>query len=139
MPSRTPLLIVDAMNVIGTRPDGWWRDPNAAKCRLVGRLQRLAAVRPGRIEVVIDGRPVREMPAGEYDGVLVHYAGHSAPNAADDHIVALVSDRPKGVTVVTSDRELRRRVEALGARVEGATWLLDRIDQAEHPGPLPEP
>jgi hypothetical protein len=66
-----PHLIVDAMNVIGSRPDGWWRDRDGAVRRLAGRLQRLAAATGRPITLVADGRPIRDLPGGEHGGVTV--------------------------------------------------------------------
>lgn len=123
-------LLVDAMNVIGSRPDGWWRDRDGAARAFVERLQRLARQRGDEIVVVLDGRPSEQLPEGEHDGVLVLYAERAGPDAADDRIVTLVAsaERPGELRVVTSDRELRRRVGELGATVAGATELLERLD-----------
>jgi hypothetical protein len=117
--------IVDGMNGIGSRPDGWWRDRDGAVRRLVASLQLLD---DARYAVVFDGRALPDLPEGVHGGVLVAYARRGGANAADDRIVDEVSlDRdPASLTVVTSDAELRRRVEDLGARVEGAGALLSR-------------
>jgi hypothetical protein len=110
------LVIVDAANVVGSVPDGWWRDRRGAAERLRDRLA--ADGLPGRpgpadIVLVVEGaaRGVEPVP-----GVRVE----SAPGSGDDHIVGLVAragDRPR--LVVTADRELRRRVTELGAEVTG--------------------
>ncbi|MER6621267.1 NTP pyrophosphohydrolase [Streptomyces sp. NPDC000931] len=110
------LVIVDAANVVGSVPDGWWRDRRGAAERLRDRLA--ADGLPGRsgpveIVLVVEGaaRGVESVP-----GVRVE----SAPGSGDDHVVALAAgaaDRP--VLVVTADRELRRRVTAVGAEVAG--------------------
>ncbi|GIU89824.1 MAG: RNA-binding protein [Acidimicrobiia bacterium] len=115
------------MNVIGSRPDGWWRDRDGAARRLVGALQARASRTGARIAVVFDGRPLPDLPEGVHDGVLVAYARRGGRDAADDRIVEEVArDRdPGSLTVVTSDRGLRARVEALGARVAGASAVLD--------------
>ena len=79
------MLLVDAMNVRGAVPDGWWRDPDAALCRLVDAI---AAHRWNAwVVVVADGRPVAGLPAGTRGDVELRYAGHNAPDAADDLIV----------------------------------------------------
>lgn len=114
--TTAPLVIVDAANVVGSVPDGWWRDRRGAAERLRDRLASDGL--PGRrgpveIVLVVEGaaRGVESVP-----GVRVE----SAPGSGDDHLVALVDgagDRP--VLVVTADRELRRRVTALGADVTG--------------------
>jgi predicted RNA-binding protein with PIN domain len=125
------VLVVDGMNVIGSRPDGWWRDRDGAVRRLLGRLQALAGRDGESILLVLDGRPLGDVPEGEHDGVEVRYAARRGPNAADDRIVELVDAHadPPALTVVTSDRTLRRRVEDLGASVVGAGSLLERLDQ----------
>jgi predicted RNA-binding protein with PIN domain len=115
------------MNVIGSRPDGWWRDRDGAARRLVATLQERAHRTGDRIAVVLDGRPLEDLPEGVHDDVLVAYATRPGRDAADDRIVDEVArDRdPASLTVVTSDRALAARVQAFGARVEGATSVLD--------------
>ncbi|MBY8338938.1 NTP pyrophosphohydrolase [Streptomyces spinosirectus] len=110
------LLIVDAANVVGSVPDGWWRDRRGAAERLRDRLA--ADGLPGHdgpveIVLVVEGaaRGVESVP-----GVRVE----PAPGSGDDRMVELVAgagERP--VLVVTADRELRRRVQDLGAEVAG--------------------
>ena len=123
-------LVVDAMNVIGTRPDGWWRDRPGAARRLIGALQTFAARRGDQIAVVLDGRPLPDFPEGVHDGVLVAYARRGGRDAADDRIVEEVGrDRdPPSLVVVTSDQGLQSRVHALGARTEGASQLLSDLE-----------
>ena len=130
-------LIIDAMNVIGARPTGWWRDRDAAALRLVARLQALVAATGGEVTVVLDGRPVAGLPEGGHAGVTVLYAKRKGRNAADDRIVDVVrrDARPRSLDVVTSDRELVSRVRALGASTSGATGLLRRLDRLESDGP----
>jgi predicted RNA-binding protein with PIN domain len=123
-------VIVDGMNVIGSRPDGWWRDRDGAARRLVHQLQALARSSPDeRFAVVLDGRPLPDLPEGVHDGVLVAYARRSGRDAADDRIVDEVQrdPDPSSLTVVTSDANLRDRVRALGATAEGAGTLLARL------------
>jgi predicted RNA-binding protein with PIN domain len=122
--------IVDGMNVIGSRPDGWWRDRDGAVRRLVEELQTRSHSDDGepveRYAVVFDGRPLPDLPEGEQGGVLVAYARRGGANAADDRIVEEVEhDRdPTTLTVVTSDATLRARVSSLGATVIGAgQWV----------------
>lgn len=126
-PEARPRIVVDAMNVIGSRPDGWWRDRDGAARRLVRTLRARASRTGERIAVVLDGRPLPDLPEGVHGGVLVAYAKRGGRDAADDRIVEEVArDRdPGSLTVVTSDRGLRARVEALGARVVGASAVLD--------------
>ena len=124
-------LVVDGMNVIGARPDGWWRDRDAAVRRLVERLQELATAAGDEITAVFDGRPVPGLPEGEHGGVHVLYAGRSGPDAADDRIAEVVAAEadPGSLTVVTSDRALRARVEGAGAAAAGVSTLLRRLDE----------
>jgi predicted RNA-binding protein with PIN domain len=123
-------VIVDGNNVIGSRPDGWWRDRPGAARRLIASLQALAARSDDRISVVLDGKPLPDVPEGVHQGVLVAYATRAGRDAADDRIVAEVErDRdPGSLVIVTSDRGLADRVRALGAAVEGAGSLLARLD-----------
>jgi len=122
-------LIVDGNNVIGSIPDGWWRDRAGAARRLIASLQDLARVGGDRICVVFDGQPVSDIPEGVHRGVLVAYATRLGRDAADDRIVHEVAadHDPASLVVVTSDRALAERVRALGATVEGVATLLDRI------------
>jgi hypothetical protein len=110
------LVIVDGANVVGSVPDGWWRDRRGA----AERLRDLLAARglpghdgPVEVVLVVEGaaRGVASVP-----GVRVE----SAPGSGDDHMVDLVA-RSSGRRrlVVTADRELRRRVTELGAEVTG--------------------
>lgn len=114
------------MNVIGSRPDGWWRDRDGAVRRLLAALQELAATSGDEVTLVLDGRPLADVAEGDHGAVAVFYATRRGPNAADDRIVELVraDAEPDSLTVVTSDRELRRRVRELGASVEGARSVL---------------
>jgi hypothetical protein len=114
------LLIVDAANVVGSKPDGWWRDRAGAAARLRDGLVDLnvtgLADLPGPLEVVlvVEGR-ARDVPGVE--GVRVV----GAPGSGDDTIVDLVAAEGAGrrVVVVTADRGLRERVTTLGAEIRG--------------------
>ncbi|UED87067.1 NTP pyrophosphohydrolase [Streptomyces profundus] len=117
---RTPLLLVDGANVVGSVPDGWWRDRRGAAERLRDRLRGY----PEAVEVVlvVEGaaRGVASVP-----GVRVE----SAPGSGDDLMVELVRAEASGrpCLVVTADRELRERVRALGAETLGPRQLLERV------------
>src|SRR2546427_12363037 len=89
-PEAKRRLIVDGNNVIGSRPDGWWRDRDGAAHRMLASLQTLARRTGDRISVVLDGRPLADVPEGVHDGVLVAYATRRGRDAADDRIVAEV-------------------------------------------------
>jgi uncharacterized protein YaiI (UPF0178 family) len=103
--------IVDGMNVIGSRPTGWWRDRRGAMRALVEELRELAE--RDEVTVVFDGRPF-EIDGGPVD---VRFASRSGRDAADDDIAALAGE---GDTVVTSDARLAERSRARGAEVVGA-------------------
>ena len=103
--------LVDGNNVMGSRPDGWWRDRGAAMQRVVNELDEHARATGDEVEVVFDGR-ARDLQATH---VTVAFAPH-----ADDAIAARAAP---GITVVTSDRELRDRVRSVGAAVAGARTL----------------
>lgn len=124
------MLIVDGNNVMGTTPDGWWRDRPAAVRRLLARLQCYAGSSGLRIVLVLDV-PQPDLPVGDHAGVEVRYPSRGGRNAADEHIVALVPDLgPAPVEVVTSDRALATEVLGLGAPVIGAREFLIRLEQA---------
>lgn len=120
-------LVVDAMNVVGSRPDGWWHDRRAALLALVDAVRAAAAeLDAERITVVCDGRGDDE-PVGP-DGVEVLWAG-GGPDAADDRIVRLLEQADDTAVVVTADRRLRDRVRALGADVEGPRGFRAHLDR----------
>jgi hypothetical protein len=134
------VLVVDGANVVGSRPDGWWKDRAGANARLRDGLAGLAARNEGvrgvppelaafdrcypEIVLVVEGaaRPVADE---QVEGVRVV----AAPGSGDDHIVDLVRrpDPDTGYLVVTADRELRARCREAGAHVTGPRWLTDRI------------
>ncbi len=116
------------MNVIGSRPDGWWRDRPGAMRRLVEALERFAATTGDQVTVVFDGSgfPLET-------GVEVRFAAGGGPNAADRGIVELLrSDREAAAasTVVTSDRALADAARATGAQVVGSADFRRRLDGA---------
>lgn len=119
-----PVIVVDAANVIGSRPDGWWRDRAGAAVRLTERVR--TAVREGRVDppvtLVLEGRARAGVAESEADRVgVVHAAGEG-----DDTIVTIV-ESSRGAVVVTADRGLAERVRAVGAEVVGPSWLLGRL------------
>jgi nicotinic acid mononucleotide adenylyltransferase/predicted RNA-binding protein with PIN domain len=130
VPDARRRLLIDGNNVVGSKPDGWWRDRAGATRRLVASLQSLAARTGDEVTVVFDGRPVADLAEGRHDGVRVAYARRAGRDAGDDRIVEEVSadDDPGSLTVVTSDRELSQRVRALGAEVEGAGALTRELE-----------
>ncbi len=121
------MVVVDGNNVMGSRPDGWWKDRAGAAKRLVEQLGDWAGQASEDVLVVFDGAEPPAMPAP--DRVEVRFARRRGPDAADDDIAALVAsaDDPARLKVVTSDAELTRRVREHGADVAGARWLLDQL------------
>lgn len=118
-PSQT--LLVDGLNLLGARPDGWWRDRPRAMARLVGRLDRIAEELPAEVVVVFDGREHQRVREAESERVGVRFAP-GGPDAADKVIAAMVRSHPapEGVLVVSSDKRLRNAVKAAGGRSVGA-------------------
>ncbi|WP_235737588.1 hypothetical protein [Nocardioides alcanivorans] len=119
------VLVVDAANVVGSRPDGWWKDRAGAARRLHEGL--MTADTPyDEIVLVLEGAGKGGVKAGRDAHVhTVHAKG-----SGDDEIVArarAAAEAGSRVTVVTADRFLRSRVEGLGAMTLGPAWLLDRL------------
>jgi hypothetical protein len=135
-------VVVDAANVVGSRPDGWWRDRAGAARRLLADLAPLAAdgipdaALPDnlpraalshwwpRVVVVVEGAARSVAHDRSPPGLVVV----AASGSGDDRIVDAVTEVPETPTrapvlVVTADRELRRRVEQAGAAVTGPGWL----------------
>ncbi len=123
------ILIVDGNNVIGARPDGWWRDRPAAAARLLDRLACYAAATGLEVALVLDGPPT---DIGHVNGVRVLFATRRGRDAADDRIRELLAAAPAAseVEVVTSDRALASDAAAAGATVVGAGAFLARLDAA---------
>jgi 8-oxo-dGTP diphosphatase len=131
-----PVVVVDAANVVGSVPDGWWKDRAGATERMLGKLARL--VRGGLPSqalgltadvwfpewmVVVEGQARRAAADGEVTLVRAEASGDDTI-AAEAH--RLVSEGCL-VTVVTSDRGLADRVAGAGATVVGTRWLIDRF------------
>src|SRR5271163_1727139 len=102
------------MNVIGRRPDGWWKDRGRAMAALVERLDQWASDQGDGVTVVF------ERPTVITSSVIeIAYAPKAAANSADDEIARLVVKQETAyeIRVVTSDRTLADRVRRLGASV----------------------
>jgi 8-oxo-dGTP diphosphatase len=147
-------IVVDVANVMGSRPDGWWRDRAGAAVRLHDQIARLAASggaslpgapaaseaspageaqRPGFV-MVLEGAAraaADRLAAAERDGTDPVAPGEvrvvRARGSGDDAIVALVRELPGRRVVVTADRELRERSRAAGAEIIGPGWLLGQL------------
>jgi uncharacterized protein YaiI (UPF0178 family) len=118
---------VDGMNVIGTRPDGWWQDRDAAMLRLVDLLERWAAIENEDVVVVFE-RPPR--PPIRSTVIEVAHAPRPGRDAADHEIIRRLSLEPAPglVRVVTSDHWLADRASAAGAGVHGADMFRSLLD-----------
>jgi uncharacterized protein YaiI (UPF0178 family) len=116
------------MNVIGSRPDGWWRDRAAAIERLAAQLERWAAASGERVTVVLERQPRRVLPA---ELVEVTWASEPGRDAADREIVRRLGEwlGDGEVTVVTSDRELAGQVREAGAAVEPSARFRARLEE----------
>ncbi|MHA7986321.1 NUDIX domain-containing protein [Rathayibacter sp. CAU 1779] len=139
---RDPVVVVDAANVVGSRPDGWWRDRAGAAARLLDRLSALdEAGWPSdvlglphdrwwpRVVVVLEGEAKR-MPDHEHpNSVTVVRAETDGDSAIVDHVASL--SRPDQAIVVTADRGLADRVTALGASTASPGRLLRALDALE--------
>lgn len=118
------MLVIDAANVIGSRPTGWWRDrPGAARdfterVRATITAERLAPP----VTIVLEGQARAGVDKADGDGVAVVHA----PGEGDDTIAAIALGN-RNVVVVTADRALAERVRAAEAEVVGPNWLLDRL------------
>jgi 8-oxo-dGTP diphosphatase len=139
---RPLTIIVDAANVMGSRPDGWWRDRAGAALRLRDELASLAARGIAGLPAAVDGPALERwfpdfvlVVEGAARGVATGANGSSggrvrvvaAPGSGDDVIAALAGETPGRRLVVTADRELRGRCTAAGASVTGPSWLLGLV------------
>lgn len=111
--------LIDGMNVIGTRPDAWWRDRHAAMTRLVDMLERWAATTGADVTVVFEYPP---RPPIRSSVIEVAHAPKAKRDSADNEIVRLLLTdiEPGAVRVVTSDSALAIRAHAAGASVESS-------------------
>jgi hypothetical protein len=120
------MLVVDAANVIGSRPTGWWRDRPGAARVFVERLHH--AVGAGRltepIVVVLEGKARDGVEPGVADGVTVIHA----PRGGDDMLLEVIAGAAAPVSLVSADRALNEKARDLGADVVRPGWLLDRLD-----------
>jgi hypothetical protein len=119
------VLIVDGANVVGSRPDGWWKDRAGAAQRLHEKLV-VADLSYDDVVLVLEGAAKGGVPAGR-DG---HLRTAHAKGSGDDEIVAQVTaavGRGDVATVITADRMLQSRVTAAGGTSLSPSWLLDHL------------
>ncbi len=121
--------IVDGNNVMGARPDGWWRD-RAAAAKLAAHIDAFARDAGEPVALFFDGRP-RDLGLPGDTPLETRFAPKPGRNAADHAIAERVEADadPGSIRVVTSDRELADRVRAAGAGVEGAGRFRGRLDE----------
>lgn len=120
------MLLVDAANVVGSRPTGWWKDRAGAAERFVEQVRASTNAErlTGPVIVVLEGQARRGVGEGVADGVeVVHAAGEG-----DDTLADIAAANPGPLTLVTADRQLAERVRRSGVEVVSPTWLLDRLD-----------
>jgi hypothetical protein len=121
------VLIVDAANVVGSRPDGWWRDRPGAARRLHEQLTA-AALPYDEVVLILEGAAKAGVPVASDQRARVVHAPGSGDDAIVDEVVSqLAEDAMRDVVVVTADRELRDRVDHAGGRSEGPGWLRDQL------------
>jgi hypothetical protein len=130
---RHQVIVVDAANVIGSRPDGWWRDRPGAAHRLLVKLAALnERLEDTDIVVILEGAARGALSGPEAPDVgTLHVV--LADGSGDDTIAKVTAEsaaQPSNpaVTVVTADRGLRARTDPTGATSVGPNWLLDQLD-----------
>ena len=119
------VLVVDAANVVGSRPDGWWKDRAGAAQRLHEQLM-LGDTGYDDVVLVLEGRAKGGVKAGR-DGHVrtVHAKGHGDDTILEQARAAV--ERGGRVAVVTADRMLQARVQGAGAVALSPSWLLDHL------------
>ena len=127
-PPAEEVLVVDAANVVGSVPDGWWRDRAGA----AARLHEALVAAPGefdRVLLVLEGRARSGVPAGERGAVTTVHASGSG----DDEIVRqcelLSTEHP--LTLATADRGLIARVRPLGVRITAPRRVREGVQLRE--------
>jgi hypothetical protein len=119
------VLLIDAANVVGSRPTGWWRDRPGVARDFVARVRRAAleGTLAPPVVIVLEGQAKRGAEVGVADGVEVVHA----PRHGDDTIVGCAAGSTEPVVLVSADRNLAERVRRSGGEVVGPTWLLERL------------
>jgi hypothetical protein len=121
------VLLIDAANVVGSRPTGWWRDRAGAARTFVDQVTATVGSGnlAGPVVVVLEGKARDGVRAGTVADVTVVHASSSG----DDTLIEVASAASDSLTLVTADRALRQRAEALGANVVGPSWLWQRMEE----------
>ena len=127
------VVVVDGANVVGSRPDGWWRDRPAAALRLhTGLVDWLAGFRQtggpdDEAVLVLEGRARQGVREGTEDGVRTLHARGAGDDAMVEEVTRL-AEQGHEVVLVTADRGLRERLDAVGAGWAGPSWLLRQLE-----------
>ncbi|GGK70945.1 NYN domain-containing protein [Ornithinimicrobium pekingense] len=122
------VVIVDGANVVGSRPDGWWRDRAGAARRLHDALSATDLAGQDEVVLVLEGDARRGPRAGQERRLRTVHAAKSGDDAIVEEVKSEIAiGDGRGVTVVTADRALRDRVEAAGASSRSPRWLLDQL------------
>lgn len=122
------MLLIDAANVIGSRPTGWWRDRAQATRQFVERVRAATAASKlmPPVVVVLEGSARQGAAEGMTDGVeIVH-----APGEGDETLVVVATAASEPVVLVSADRALGDRCRAVGSDVVGPNWLLERLSSS---------
>lgn len=121
-------MIVDIANVMGARADGWWKDRAGAAARLCAEVAALAGRTRERYYVLVLEGQARAAASSDLALNLIDSGDFAtlvlARGSGDDTMARIAAELGKCCTVVTADRELRRRCEQAGAAVTGPRWLL---------------
>ncbi len=120
-PGTVGILVVDGANVVGSRPDGWWRDREGAARRLHLALVE-ADLDFDEVVLVLEGKARFDPEDGQTSVTIVN-----ASASGDDAAVAQVVAGGAATVVVTSDRGLRSRVADAGGECVGTSWLLEQV------------
>ena len=125
--SGATVLLIDAANVVGSRPTGWWRDRAKAGREFVEQVRAATAASrsPEPVVVVLEGGARRDVDEGTVDGVTVVHA----EGEGDDTLAELAAEAAEPVILVTADRGLRRRAHRPGVEAVGPGWLWDRLER----------
>jgi hypothetical protein len=118
------MLVIDAANVIGSRPTGWWRDRSGAARVFTDRVRATVTARrlSAPVTIALEGQARAGVDESDVDGVRVVHA----PGSGDDTIVA-IAEANRDVLVATADRQLAERVRATNAAVVPPSWVLEKL------------
>lgn len=130
MTESRQLIVVDAANVIGSRPNGWWKDRAGAARRLLANLAQLTTHLPETTHVTVILEGAAKAAADGAEPTAPRLSVVLADGSGDDTIVEVAAQaKADRITVVTADRALRDRVRSHGADTVGPGWLWSQLDQ----------